>query len=254
MGIKNFLKKVRDKVLDTLFPEYSCYVCGRELMIPKNHICELCAKSMRAISGNICKKCGMPIPEGNSYCDTCKSRDYAFDTARACYNYNETSGKIVMDLKYNKKKFVVPFMATEMLLKLDEFGVMPDIIIPVPVSKRRYKERGFNQAELIANEISDMTGGKIIVDCTLVEKVIDSTPQARLKGKERIENLRGAFKLTTRKSLKGKNILIIDDVFTTGSTVNEVARVLRTVHPDTINVLTFAKTVKDINLDKLSTK
>lgn len=254
MGIKNFLKDLRDKILDTLFPEYSCYVCGRELYVPKNHICELCAKSMMAITGNICKKCGMPIPEGNNYCDTCKSREYAFDTARACYNYNESSGKIVMDLKYNKKKFVVPFMATEMLLKLDDFGVMPDIIIPVPISKRRRKERGFNQAELIADAMSDMTGGKIIVDSMLVEKTVDSIPQARLKGKERLDNLRGAFNLTTKKSLKGKNILIVDDVFTTGSTVNEVARVLRRLHPETINVLTFAKTVKDINLDKLSTK
>lgn len=245
MRFIEWIVKIKDKILDTLFPEYSCYVCGRELMIPDNHICERCLKSMKTISGNICKKCGMPLPEGNSYCDTCKSREYAFDTARACYHYNETSGKIVMDLKYNKKKFVVPFIATEMLLRLDDFGVMPDIIIPVPISKRRYKERGFNQAELIADEMSEITGGRVLVESALVEKVVDSIPQARLKGKERLNNLTRAFKLTTRKSLRGKNVLIIDDVYTTGSTVNEVAKVLRRLHPDTINVLTFAKTVKD---------
>ena len=245
MSFKNFMKRIRDKILDLLFPEYSCYVCGRELIEPKNHICDHCLKSMIVINGNICKKCGMPIPEGNGYCDTCKTREYAYDTARACYHYNEMSGKIVMDLKYNKKKFVVPFMATEMLLKLEEFSVMPDIIVPVPISKRRYKERGFNQAELIADEMSEMTGGKVVVGGSLVEKVVDSVPQARLKGRERLNNLSGAFKLATRKSLKGKNVLIIDDVYTTGSTVNEVAKVLRKLHPDTINVLTFAKTVKD---------
>ena len=245
MGMLDFLKKIKDKILDTLFPEYSCYVCGRELMIPENHICDHCLKFMKKISGNLCKKCGMPLPEGNSYCDTCKTREYAFDTARACYHYNETSGKIVMDLKYNKKKFVVPLIATEMLLRLEDFGVMPDIIVPVPISKKRYKERGFNQAELIADEMSEITGGKVEVVPTLVEKVVDSIPQARLKGKERLNNLNGAFKLATRKSLKGRHVLIIDDVYTTGSTVNEVAKVLRKLHPDTINVLTFAKTVKD---------
>ena len=245
MSILNWLKQFKDKFLEIMFPEYSCYVCGRELMEPKNHICERCMKSMKIITGNICRKCGMPIPEGNHYCDTCKSREYAFDTARACYHYNENSGKIVMDLKYNKKKFVVPFMATEMLLKFDEFGVMPDIIIPVPISKKRYKERGFNQAELLADEISELTGGKVVVETSIIEKVVDSIPQARLKGAERLNNLKGVFKLANRKSLIGKNVLIIDDVYTTGSTVNEVAKVIRKLKPNTINVLTFAKTVKD---------
>ena len=245
MVILNLIKKIKDKILDVLFPEYSCYVCGRELVFPKNHVCDRCLKSMIAITGNMCKKCGMPVPEGNGYCDTCKNREYAFDTARACYHYNDTSGKIVMDLKYNKKKFVVPFIAMEMLLRLEDFGVMPDIIIPVPISNKRYKERGFNQAELIADEMSSLTGEKIKVDATIVEKAIDSIPQARLKGKERLKNLNGAFKIRERKSLKGKNVLIIDDVYTTGSTVNEVAKVLRKLHPDTINVLTFAKTVKE---------
>jgi len=166
-----------------------------------------------------------------------------FDYARACYEYNETSRKIVMDLKYRSKKFLVPFMATEMLLKLEDFGAMPDIIIPVPISSKRQKDRGFNQSELIAEEMASITSGKLEVNNKIIEKIKDSVPQASLSGAERLKNLDGAFKLIDRKSLRGKNILIVDDVFTTGSTVNEVAKEIRKLHPASINVLTFAKTV-----------
>lgn len=240
---KDWLKRIKDKFLDVLFPEYSCYVCGRELEKPEHHICDNCARKMNPIEGNICRRCGMPLAEGNLYCDTCQRREYAFDKARACFHYNDASRKIVTDLKYRKKKFVVPFMATEMLLKLEDFGAMPDIIIPVPISKNRRKERGFNQAELLANEMSDITGGKLCVMSNLVEKTVDSIPQAQLTGAQRLSNLKGAFSLSRRENLKGKRILIVDDVYTTGSTVDEVAKTLRKLHPDEIYVLTFAKTI-----------
>ena len=241
--IRDWLKRVKDKFLDVLYPEYSCYVCGRELEKPENHICSSCAREMHPIEGNKCRRCGMPLVDGNQYCDTCQRREYGFDMARACYEYNSASRKIVTDLKYRKKKFVVPFMATEMLLKLEEFGAMPDIIIPVPISRNRRKERGFNQTELIADEMSSITGDKLPVVNDLIEKVVDSVPQAQLSGAQRLNNLAGAFRLSRRESLKGKRVLIVDDVYTTGSTVNEVAKIVRKLHPDEIYVLTFAKTV-----------
>lgn len=239
---KNFFVSIWENIKNTLFPEYSCYICGIELQHPKDHICENCKKELIKQEGNVCLVCGDMIPEPNQYCDICKKEARLFDMARSCYKYNEASSRLVMGLKYSKQKFLVPFMAKEMLLKLEEFGAMPDIIIPVPLSDKRQKERGFNQSELLAYELADLLDRPNLVNTNIIKRSQDRIPQAKLSGEERRKNLIGAFTIVDKTKLTNKVVLIVDDVFTTGSTVSEISRMLLKLKPKAILVLTFAKT------------
>ena len=241
---KNFFEKFA-KIIG---PGYSCFICGRELQEPEDSICKACAGDMIEIEGNVCNVCGELIPEPNNYCDDCYGKERAFDMARSCYVYNEASRKLVLDLKYNKRKYVVPFMAKQMLLKLKDFGAMPDIIVPVPITEKRYKSRGFNQAELLAQEIANIADNKLEVNTNLVHRVQDRIPQANLTRKERMKNLKDAFMLTSKEKLTNKIVLIVDDVFTTGTTVSEVALQLRKLKPKALLALTFAKTPRQDNI------
>ena len=229
--LKQKIKELLNSFKKILFPEYSCYVCNRELEHPENHICERCKKELVEISGNVCLVCGEPLPEPNLYCEHCKVKRPVYDMARSCYVYNDHSGKIVAGLKYNNKKFLVPFMARKMLLKIEDFGVMPDIIVPVPITKKRRIKRGFNQSELLAYELEELSGEAMKVRIDLVVRTTDRTPQAKLSRAQRVVNLTDCFELCSKECLEDKVVLIIDDVFTTGTTVSEVAWTLKKLKP-----------------------
>ena len=133
-------------------------------------------------------------------------------------------------------------MAKEMLCMLEKEGAMPDIIIPVPITEKRKRFRSFNQSVLLAQEMQELAGGAFDVRTDIVLRIKERPPQAKLKREERLVNLKGIFALNNKESLIGKKVLILDDVFTTGSTVSEVAKTLKPLNPQAIMVLTFAKT------------
>ena len=241
-SISTWWKRLLDKIGCVIGPGYSCYVCGMELEHPEYPVCERCQPEMERTGNNVCKKCGEPIAEDNDYCLDCKGKDRVFDCAKSCFVYNDASGKIVSDLKYNKHKYIAKFFAEEMYNKLKEFGTMPDIIVPVPITSKRFKQRGFNQSELIAEELSKLSDNKLIVRTDLVVRDVDRLPQAGLDRSARIVNLKGVFSVNGNEKLSGKTVVVIDDVFTTGSTISEVVLQLRKLKPKKIYALTFAKT------------
>ena len=114
-----------------------------------------------------------------------------------------------------------------------------DIIIVVPISKKRQKERGYNQSELIAKEISKMLSIKI--EKNIIKKLKNTPPQSSLNKEQRQENIRGVYKVFNIEKIENKNILIIDDIYTTGSTVNECSKMLRKAQPRKVDVLVLAK-------------
>ena len=239
MKVKEILSNIINYFDELMFPEYKCFVCGREAKDLDYHMCERCKDDFPFIKGSICCKCGAPVLDENDYCDDCRFYNYDFDEARAVFEYNEKTRGRILGIKYQNQKYLAKFFARLMKDVLDEWGVKPDIIVPIPISEARRKERGYNQAELIADELATLTGLPVI--SKIISKKSDAKLQKGLTLKERFENMKGVFELDKRYILKFKKVLIIDDVFTTGATVSEASRTIRKASPDRIYVLTAGK-------------
>lgn len=195
------------------------------------------------LSGNLCKVCGDSILEDNIICDRCKLCDYSFDENKSFAVYEDVAAKIVKRFKYSGKKYYAKHLAELMVLNRNYFETI-DVISFVPIGEKRRKERGFNQAEELAKEIGKMMNVPVL---GMLEKVGTEKHQAGLSQKDRQKNLSGTFKLKSDLDnvLKGKTILLIDDVFTTGATLSECSKVIKSDRrnkPDKICCYTFAKT------------
>ncbi len=227
---------------DLFMTNHSCNACGRE--IPdgsKFQLCNDCLNSLDKIEGNICSKCGERLPQENlKVCDHCKDTKYNFVSNRSCFYYNDIASKIIKNLKYNLKKYIAKDIAKMMLLRY-EFFENVDILTYVPISKTRKRERGFNQSEEIAKEIGRALN--LPVKNLLIKKD-GGRHQADLNMSQRLTNPVNSFEIfkENKNLISGKRILIVDDVFTTGSTLSECAKVLNTLKPKSICTVTFAKT------------
>lgn len=236
--------KIIDRLEDLFFKNHACICCRRE--IPDGtefSLCKNCFDKLDVIDGTTCKTCGEKILEGNIFCDRCKLIKYNFDKSNSFAVYDDTASRIVKRFKYNGKKYYAEHIA-KLMAKNEKYFEDIDFITFVPVSDKRKKERGFNQAEEIARELGKIYEIKVL---NTLEKLGNGKHQAGLTKKERRENLSGSFALKedVKEIIKGKNILIIDDVFTTGSTLSECAKALksaRTKKPAKIYCYTFAKT------------
>ena len=184
-----------------------------------------------------CIKCGKPIinysleEQSIDGCSYCLNKSFYFDKVISCVEYTEISKKIVFGLKYNNKTYLSKYIATIMKEKLDLENIKFDYILFVPLHKKRLRQRGFNQAEKIAMDLSK------IVDIPTV----DNTKRLYKLGKEeRINELKNAFVIKENIiDLKNKNVLLVDDIFTTGSTVNEISKILKINGVNKVFVSTF---------------
>ena len=244
MNFKQMIKKCFIGFENLFLSNHACLCCRRE--IPdgtKFSLCEKCFENLDKIEGNVCKYCGEKLDGIVVVCDRCKDVKFDFERNTSFVYYDEISGKIVKRFKYSSKRYYASFIAELMCENKTVFDDI-DYLTFVPIGNKRKRERGFNQAEEIAREISRITNIEVV---DLLEKVGSEKHQAGLSQKERRENLKGTIVLKADKEefLKGKNVLIIDDVFTTGSTLSECAKVLCTkkgAKPKSIKTYTFAKT------------
>lgn len=240
----NFMQKIKKLFIsleDMLSQEHSCISCGKEIIDGTDfQICDICISKLDEIGEVVCFKCGEKLISGNVLCDYCKDFDYEFNSNRSVCYYSEISSRIVKGLKYNGKKYYAKHIARLMTTDKSVFDDI-DVITFVPMGKKGLRERGFNQAEELANEISKITNIPVV---PLLAKTIEHKHQAGLTQKERLENLKGTFEIVAENEdkIKGERILIIDDVFTTGATLSECAKILKCKKPKKICTLTFAKT------------
>ena len=232
------------RALSFLFvKEYNCIVCDRELPKPGRHrICGQCYGMMEVTGQKGCLKCGRMIFSEAQYCLDCQNREQVFDRAISPFCYSGPAATLVLNLKFRGKKYLVEPMARFMTDKLLEEELVPDLVLPVPLHPNRKKERGFNQSELLGAEIANAL--KLPLDLTSVRRIRDTAASSSLAGgrKEREENMKDAFEVTDRSPIEGKIVLVADDVLTTGTTANEVAKVLKKAGAKRVLVLTFAAT------------
>ena len=232
------LFKVLDGFNEALFPGLSCACCGDELKDNTYGLCEICKEGLNLHNKNCCKKCGEPLDYVREKCPACADENYEFKRAISCCEYNEFSGKLIKDLKYNNKKYIAKIIAKFLSEKYYEEKIEADCITFVPSSKHTLKKRGYNQGKLICEELSLLTGLEIK---ETLKRIKETQRQATLTGEERRKNIIGAFAPIEGEDIKGKKLLLIDDVFSTGTTLSESVKALKSLRPKTIVCLTFAK-------------
>ena len=187
-------------------------------------ICNTCLNEIKQLPLSKCNICFKPKQNANDSCIGCNSHPIYFDQIYSQFDYANPLRLILHEFKYKPKSQYAWFLSYLLNLNLAEISVKPDLIIPMPLHKSRYKERGFNQAERLLDFYRTRSGCATISNSSII-RVKNTEHQTLSNYLLRKQNLADAFQLN--KSVTGLNILIIDDVVTTGSTVNELAHLLK---------------------------
>lgn len=248
---KKFIKKLNDAINLLLFPsKIKCVLCGEDL--PQKQDIEICENCMNLINfideKHCCWRCGELITGQGHYCLSCMKAKRKFDVARSVAVYEGAVQQLMHSFKFGGKPYLSATLGNLMAEKLVELNWDFDIISPVPVSKSRLKERGYNQALLLANQIATHFEKPVL---EVLEKIKTTKDQVGLNFQERQENLDGSVKVCDKESVVGKKILLVDDVFTTGATSNVCAEQLFKVGATAVYVITFAHSIVKLNTEKI---
>ena len=243
ISAKEKLSKFGKFILNLIFPnKIKCIFCGEELNEHCEIYCEECAETLPFIT-SCCERCGLPMSEEHlEVCNSCKRQNYNFLKARSVFSYTNQPLSLVRKVKFRGKKVFIPEMAKLMYEKFLSLNFKVDLIAFVPMHSEKEKVRGFNQSKILAEEFSRLSNIPVTYCC---EKVLNTQNQRDLSFEKRKENIKDAFKVKSdlKHEIKDKVVLIIDDVFTTGATTNELALTLKRAKAKDCYVLTFAHTV-----------
>lgn len=229
---------------DLLFPPH-CLGCGKRLSISSVPLlCQPCLEQIQPLTSPLCTCCGIPFVTGEDHlCGLCLNEYYAFTSLRSAFYYESPVRELLLRLKFGGLLQVAPTVgALVQAAGIQTHFTEPDVIVPVPLHKKRLRGRGFNQAISLATHCFALWKKK--VDPTVLSRIRDTVPQTSLSGKARRENLRHGFALTRPQRVYGKKILLVDDVCTTGSTINECARVLVRGQASSVEVFTVARSIQ----------
>ena len=249
MNHQNMLKYIKEGLLNFVFP-LNCKVCGKPIRESRGYsICEDCFKTIKLIENPYCKKCGKPLIGTGFFlnnkdilCINCRKQHSYFNCARSVGVYEKALRKCIHLFKYYREKKLAKPLGKLLINYLSEntqYYQKVDLIIPVPLHKNDLVVRGFNQSLLLAIEIGNYFSIPVGRDILIKKKI--TTFQIKLSKKEREKNLINAFLIKEPERIKEKNILLIDDVFTTGSTVRECSKELKKARAKNIGVLTLAR-------------
>ncbi|MEJ2672361.1 MAG: ComF family protein [Deltaproteobacteria bacterium] len=235
-----WLKHSACSILEFFLPRL-CLFCGAAVgEEAKVAVCPECEGQIEWVESPLCTCCGKVFPSrdgADRVCGDCQKDPPPFARARAAAVYDGPAAQAIKRFKFNRQMANLPVMQhwLQHLLCL-ELVADAGLIIPVPLHPRRLKQRGFNQALLLAKAFP-----QVPVSRDAVVRVKDTVPQVELKPKERRDNVKGAFAVPEPALVKGKNVLLLDDVYTTGATVRECAKVLLRAGARRVEVLTVAR-------------
>ncbi len=232
-----------DIIMDILFPQNACCICRQSGHFGSRHPwCENCCDEMVDMQSAlpICDHCGKYLESGTGLCSECSQKPPQFSIARAVGPYDEPYRIAVKVLKFLGRKYLARKMGdmmTEVLQGEPRYWPI-DIIIPVPISQGNLRQRGFNQTELLARQIARRL--KLNVYNDILVRIKETPSQRELTKEEREKNLLCAFEIKDKRKIYRKNILLVDDVYTTGSTIRECTRVLLEAGAGGVSVITWA--------------
>jgi ComF family protein len=239
-----------------LFPS-DCRICGDPLTnISRLPVCLACLEKIVPISVATCTVCGERLSEALSrphqselqICASCRQAQPEFTRAVACGAYEAELRELIHLLKYDQVMPAAKFlgrMLAHAIRKLD-VPAGPVLVIPVPLHRTKRRQRGFNQAELIARAaLLNRVLPKARIMNNILQRTRPTVSQIALTRAQRAENIRGAFRVKHLNQVAGRNVLLVDDVLTTGTTANECARILKKAGAANVWVATVARTLKD---------
>lgn len=224
-----------DAILNLLFP-LACVLCNAQVRERRwGPVCPQCWSRMQRIQPPFCSQCGMPAPalsDDGSLCGLCRREEYAFDFARSALLFNDPLREVIHHLKYSDRVSLAYPLGTLLGEILDDGGFQGSVVVPVPLHRRRERRRGYNQAELIAETLGRN------LNTGLLKRRKNTPSQTGLSRPQRTLNLSGAFEV---RGPVPKCVIVVDDVFTTGSTLHEVAKTLKRGGAERVEVLTVAR-------------
>jgi ComF family protein len=232
--VYNWLNNIQDWLLP-----HTCTLCGQAGQ--KNlSLCSDCHNDLIFID-NSCKQCAIPLPvtATGGLCGQCLQQPPAFDHTISLFIYRPPVSQLIQALKFHDKLGHARLLGILLAMSLTKrLQTRPDCILPVPLSRKRLRERGFNQSLELARPVSRALD--IPIASTLLRRVRHTSPQVQLKYQERHKNIRNAFQLLEHKV--PEHIAIVDDVITTGSTCNEMANVLKKAGAKRVDIWSVART------------
>ena len=229
-------KRAAEALLRLLYPN-TCPLCGR---VTEERVCPACREAVRPIREPICKKCGKHISsEQAEYCHDCSHTRHYFDEGRALWLHRGGAAWSVYQFKFHNRRIYAGFYASEMARAYGGYVRKKHIslIIPIPLGRRKRRMRGFNQAEILAERLSGRL--RIPLDSVHLVRRRDTIPQKSLDPAARRENVRGIFSWTGG-TLAGRRVLLVDDIYTTGSTLDSAARTLKKAGAEKVYFLTIS--------------
>lgn len=236
-SVGNWLSRLFLGVVDLIYPP-TCALCGKA---SSKEICTKCWSDLIPVSSRVCAKCGNPS-SGGEPCPFCLVMEFHFDRAISFYAYEEPLRDALLDFKYHRAErkgraltglFAEGFNDSSLAKK--KF----DIIVPVPLTGQKMRQRSYNQSELLAYGIADASDIPVVPYAIL--KVRDTPSQTGFDLGERIENVSDSFYVPDQSIVNGKTVLLVDDIITTGATVNECAKALKTAGAREVVALSLAR-------------
>lgn len=231
------IRKILEGLIDCVYPP-RCPICNKIIPLGGSNICTVCSKKVTYVEEPYCLKCGKPVDDERELCCDCSQKEHNYDEGRSTFIYDEYMSRSVYRFKYNSKKEYAKFYGEEIFKRLNKKIISwnAEAIIPVPIHKMRMKQRGFNQANLLAKELSKYT--KIPVKNNIVYRKNQTKVQKNLSAKERENNIKKAF-IVKKNSVELNSVIIIDDIYTTGSTVDAISACLKAAGVKKVYVVTL---------------
>ena len=240
------LSRSAGALLDWLYPRH-CYACGASLAEESGRIlCEHCFGDLcrTRIDGPICVRCGLPLSaDQDGLCGGCQSSEPHFDLARSVWPYARPAAEMIRSFKFDGDFFLGPMMIDV----LPGMGWLPDVVrradavLPIPLHPRRKRERGYDQAHILARALARRIDRPL--RSNLLSRDRYTERQTRLTPRQRQKNVRGAFSVRDGADLEDMHLLLVDDVLTTGATAGECARQLKKARARQVTVFSLARTV-----------
>lgn len=234
------------EILDLLYPEsLYCICCGKIIDASRNYrLCNECMEEIRWARGRTCRKCGKLLSENNplDLCYSCREHSHAFDMGFTACEYGRNPRSIVFAMKYHGRADIAKTLGEILHDRMEsvrrETGLIYDAVIPVPMYLPKQKGRGYNQAEVMARRFAELEGADYFPEGLIRGK--NTVPLKGLAPDERRGAIAGIMRVEDPGAVHGKDILLIDDIYTTGATVDGASEALLKAGAERVYVLTFA--------------